>query len=72
MGGAVPPLPQYAFTAWCSVGRSTGTASLMTEMFSQLVHARYLNKEIRAKITDNVPAAQTTNPSHHGLLMLYY
>jgi len=20
MGGAVPPLPQYAFMAWCSVG----------------------------------------------------
>jgi len=25
MGGAVPPLPQYAFMAWCSVGGSTGT-----------------------------------------------
>jgi hypothetical protein len=24
MGGAVPPLPQYAFMEWCSVG-STGT-----------------------------------------------
>jgi hypothetical protein len=25
MGGAVPPLPQYAFLAWCSVRGSTGT-----------------------------------------------
>jgi hypothetical protein len=25
MGGAVPPLPQYAFMAWCSVMGSTGT-----------------------------------------------
>jgi hypothetical protein len=25
MGGAVPPLPQYAFMAWCSVRGSTGT-----------------------------------------------
>jgi hypothetical protein len=25
MGGAVSPLPQYAFMVWCSVERSTGT-----------------------------------------------
>jgi hypothetical protein len=25
MGGAVPPFPQYAFMAWCSVRGSTGT-----------------------------------------------
>jgi hypothetical protein len=25
MGGAVPPLPQYGFMAWCSAGGSTGT-----------------------------------------------
>jgi hypothetical protein len=25
MGGAVPPLPQYAFMTWCSVRGSTGT-----------------------------------------------
>jgi hypothetical protein len=25
MGGAVPPLPQYAFIVWCSVRGSTGT-----------------------------------------------
>jgi hypothetical protein len=28
MGGAVPPLPQYAFMAWCSVRGSTGTMCL--------------------------------------------
>jgi hypothetical protein len=28
MGGAVPPLPQYAFIAWCSVRGSTGTTLL--------------------------------------------
>jgi hypothetical protein len=26
MSGAIPPLPKYAFRAWCSVKRSTGTA----------------------------------------------
>jgi hypothetical protein len=25
MDGVVPPLPQYAFMAWCSVRGSTGT-----------------------------------------------
>jgi len=25
MGGVVPPLPQYAFMAWCSVRGSAGT-----------------------------------------------
>jgi hypothetical protein len=25
MGGAVPPIPQYALVAWCSVRRSTWT-----------------------------------------------
>jgi hypothetical protein len=28
MGGAVSPLPQYAFMAWCSVRGSTGTLPL--------------------------------------------
>jgi hypothetical protein len=27
MHGAIPPLPQYAFTAWCSVKKSKGAAS---------------------------------------------
>jgi hypothetical protein len=30
MGGAVPPLPQYAFMAWCSVRGSTGNLHLFT------------------------------------------
>jgi hypothetical protein len=30
MGGAVPPLPQYAFMAWCSVRGSTGTGSIVS------------------------------------------
>jgi hypothetical protein len=28
MGGAVPPLLQYAFMAWCSVRGSTGSTPL--------------------------------------------
>jgi hypothetical protein len=32
MGGAVPPLPQYAFMAWCSVRGSTGTTLPFTFM----------------------------------------
>jgi hypothetical protein len=28
MGGALPPLPQYAFMAWCSVRGSTGHLSV--------------------------------------------
>jgi hypothetical protein len=30
MRGAIPPLPKYAFMAWCSVKRSTGTTLLST------------------------------------------
>jgi hypothetical protein len=30
MGGAVPPLPHYAFMAWCSVRGSTGTTLTFT------------------------------------------
>jgi hypothetical protein len=31
MGGAVPPLPQYAFIAWCSVGGAQGILQLFAE-----------------------------------------
>jgi hypothetical protein len=31
MGGAVPPLPQCAFTAWCSVRGSTGCSRQTTD-----------------------------------------
>jgi hypothetical protein len=31
MGGAVPPLPQYAFIVWCSVRRSTELLSTIGE-----------------------------------------
>jgi len=34
MGGAVPPLPQYAFMAWCSIRGSTGFIVKMTPMLS--------------------------------------
>jgi len=30
MGGAVPPLPHFAFMAWCSVRESTGTTFTFT------------------------------------------
>jgi hypothetical protein len=32
MGGAVHPLPQYAFMAWCSVRRSTGTTLILSSL----------------------------------------
>jgi hypothetical protein len=35
MGGTVPPLPQYAFMAWCSVRGSTGT-TFSTEVSMKL------------------------------------
>jgi hypothetical protein len=28
MCGAIPPFPQYAFMAWCSIKKSTGTIHL--------------------------------------------
>jgi hypothetical protein len=34
MGGAVPPLPQYAFMAWCSVRGSTGTTTLLINSYN--------------------------------------
>jgi len=36
MGGAVPPLPQYDFMAWCSVRGSTG-ATLLTYLLTLYV-----------------------------------
>jgi hypothetical protein len=33
MSGGIPPLPQYAFMAWCSVKRSTGTTLASTFTF---------------------------------------
>jgi hypothetical protein len=33
MSGAIHPLPQYAFMAWCSVKKSTGTTSLYFNVF---------------------------------------
>jgi hypothetical protein len=39
MGGAVPPLPQYAFMAWCSIRRSTGTTLPLPDMYHhQTIH----------------------------------
>jgi hypothetical protein len=37
MGGAVPPLPQYAFMAWCSVRGSRGTTLPFTLTFYPLL-----------------------------------
>jgi hypothetical protein len=37
MGGAVPPLPQYAFMAWCLVGGSTATFYLTYNIIAEFV-----------------------------------
>jgi len=58
MGGAVPPLPHYAFMAWCSVRGSTG-ANLLT--FIILPIAVYgcetwsltLTEEHRLRVSEN-------------------
>jgi hypothetical protein len=44
MGGAVPPLPQYAFMAWCLVRGSTGTG-LFTMHNLRLIILKWLTKE---------------------------
>jgi hypothetical protein len=41
MGVAVPPLPQYAFMAWCSVGGNTGAT--LSLLFLYLYFYRYIN-----------------------------
>jgi len=43
MGGAVPPLPQYAFMAWYSVGGSTGIESVwdLHEILLSKITPRY-------------------------------
>jgi hypothetical protein len=50
MRGAIHPLPQYAFMAWCSVKKSTGT-TLMADGGDGLqiwrVSANILNKHSR-------------------------
>jgi hypothetical protein len=37
MSGAIPPLPQYAFMAWCSVYKSTGTTLHLPFTFMRLM-----------------------------------
>jgi len=41
MGGAVPPLPQYALLAWCSVGGAQGNGLVKTDPVSLIL---YLNE----------------------------
>jgi hypothetical protein len=36
MSGAIPPLPQYAFMAWCSI-KNTGT-TLLLPLFNKLIN----------------------------------
>jgi hypothetical protein len=52
MGGAVPPFPQYAFMAWCSVRGSTGTTLPFTFYY---VKSNYYKKEKRC-----IPLSGTT------------
>jgi hypothetical protein len=45
MGGAVPPLPQYAFMSWCSVRGSTGTGdNFMHEYVSLISVTEHINR----------------------------
>jgi hypothetical protein len=40
MRGAIPPLPQYAFMAWCSIGKSTGTTLPLPSTFEYYTTGR--------------------------------
>jgi hypothetical protein len=44
MGGAVPPLPLYAFMAWCSVRGSTGTTLPFTFFIILNVEPQYVDQ----------------------------
>jgi hypothetical protein len=44
MSGAIPPFPQYAFMAWCSVERSTGATLLLLYL---------LREEHRLRVSEN-------------------
>jgi hypothetical protein len=37
MYGAIPPLPQYAFMAWCSVKKNTGTTLPLVTIYMSIV-----------------------------------
>jgi len=43
MGGAVPPLPQYAFMAWCSVRGSAGDNNIANNL-NPVFSGAFINK----------------------------
>jgi hypothetical protein len=50
MGGAVPPLPQYAFMAWCSVRESTG--QLYLYLYLYLYHRAGSLKTVASELAE--------------------
>jgi hypothetical protein len=52
MRGAIPPLPQYVFMAWCLV--STGTTLLNLMFYSLLLLKTEIYKTITLPVLQNV------------------
>jgi hypothetical protein len=58
MRGAIPPLPQYAFMAWCSV-KAQGHLYLYTKLWSEnfeemLVRPRYKWEDIIRRVLTEI------------------
>jgi len=56
MGGAVPPLPQYAFMAWCSVKKAQG--QLYLYLYPYLIKYNNILMELRPAVGPTQPPSQ--------------
>jgi hypothetical protein len=48
MSGDIPPLPQYAFMAWCSVKKAQGQLYLIIIIIIIIVIAQWYSAGLRA------------------------
>jgi len=66
MGGAVPPLPQCAFMAWCSVGGSTGTT--VPFIFTYLLSLPYVLHAPPISFSLSLVTSTSYPPTFHLIL----
>jgi hypothetical protein len=68
MSGAIPPLPQYAFMAWCLV-KAQGQLCLLPLLFSYAAMARSVRPRLRKQGRGEVDSTtEETSPTPYILL----
>jgi hypothetical protein len=71
MSGDVPPLPQYAFMAWCSVKhRDNFTFTYEGWYFKTAMHTKWLDKQHNVSRSVTVPVLQTVGEVISELLIV--